>query len=143
MNKPTSQLFGLKQVKNLAVNLLTLKKSKTPFGEPLWPTGCHAMPLVILFFGVTMLLAGRHAIPVVIWWTTASATDLREVFLLSGVFYLTLLPVVFSGLPWGQQFNLKVSKASCWSSKHSPAQAICLKHHNPQKRYTDRFYLCA
>ena len=39
--------------------------------------GRHATPLVTLFFG------------------TASATDLRERFLLSGVFYLTLHPAGF------------------------------------------------
>ena len=49
-----------------------------------------------LFYGITMLLTGRHAMPVVIQWSTASATDLRERFLLSGVFfYLTLLPASF------------------------------------------------
>ena len=44
----------------------------------------------------------------------------------------------FSG-SW--QFNLKVSRASCWSSKHSPGPTICLNHSNPQKFYTGRFYL--
>ena len=38
-----------------------------------------------------------------------------------GVFYLALLPAFFE-LPWGQKFNLKVSRASCWSSKHSPVR---------------------
>ena len=28
----------------------------------------------------------------------------------------------FQGFPGRQQFNLKVSRASCWSSKHSPGQ---------------------
>ena len=35
--------------------------------------------------------------------------------------------------PCGRKFNLKVSSASCWSSKHSPGPAICLNHNNPQK----------
>ena len=52
-------------------------ESKTLFGKTPWRTGRHATPLVTLFFG------------------TASATDLRERFLLSGVFYLTLHPAGF------------------------------------------------
>ena len=48
---------------------------------------------------------------------TTSATDLRESFLFSGLFYLALLPAF--RLPWGRQFNLKDSRASCWPSKHS------------------------
>ena len=60
---------------------MTLSKLKTPFGETLWLTGRYATPLVTLYFG------------------TASATDLRERFLLSGVFYLTLLPAGFKASP--------------------------------------------
>ena len=49
----------------------------------------------------------------------------------------------FQGFPGSWQLNLKVSWASCWSSKHSPSPTICLNHSNPQKRYTGRFYLRA
>ena len=35
--------------------------------------------------------------------------------------------------PWGWQFNLKVSRASCWFSNHSHGPAICFNHNNPQK----------
>ena len=45
-----------------------------------------------------VLLTGHYAMSVVTWWSTASATDLREHFLLSSVFYLTLLPF-FQGFP--------------------------------------------
>ena len=55
--------------------------------------GQHATPLVICLFIITMLLTGHYAMPVVIFY--ASATDLRERFLLSGVFYLALLPASF------------------------------------------------
>ena len=48
-------------------------------------TGRHVTPLATLFFGVTMLFTGCHAMLVVF----------ETVFLLSGVFYLTLLPAVF------------------------------------------------
>ena len=44
-------------------------------------------------------------------------------------------------LPWGRQFNIKVSRASCWYSKHSPGPTIRLNHNNPQKRNGRRFYL--
>ena len=47
----------------------------------------------------------------------------------------------FQGLPGSRQFNLKVSRASCRSSKHSPSPTICLNHSNPQKRYDGGFYL--
>ena len=49
----------------------------------------------------------------------------------------------FQGFPGSWQFNFKVSRASCWSSKHSLGPTICLNHSNPQKRYTGRFYLRA
>ena len=47
----------------------------------------------------------------------------------------------FQGFPGSWQFNLRVSRALCWSSKHSPGPIICLNHKNPQKRYGGRFYL--
>ena len=81
--------------KNLSIIFADSKQSKRPFGETPWLMGHHATPLVTLFFIITMLLTGHHAMPVVILWFTASATDLREHFLLSGVFYLTLLPASF------------------------------------------------
>ena len=65
-------------------------------------------------------------------------TDLRESFSLSGVFYLTL---PFLLVLRSRQFNLKVSRTSCWSSKHSPGPTIHLNHNNPQNRYGGRFYL--
>ena len=72
----------------------------------------------------------------------ASTTDFRKRFLLSGIFYLhsVLLP---SRPPWCQQFNLKGSRASCWSSKHSPGSTIASNYNNPQKKHTGRFHLCA
>ena len=86
----------------------------------------------------SVLLTGHYIMPLVTWWFTTSATDLREHFLLSDIFYLALLPA-FSRFPWGQQFNLKVSQASCWSSKHSPGMTICLNHSNPQNIFVVSF----
>ena len=47
----------------------------------------------------------------------------------------------FQGFPGSRQFNLKVSKISCWFSKHSLGPTTCLNRNNPQKRYGGRFYL--
>ena len=48
--------------------------------------------------------------------------------------------LLVSRLPRGREFNLKVSRASCWSSKHSLGPAIRINHNNPQKKYSGRFY---
>ena len=66
-----------------------------------------------VFFIITMLLTGHHAMPLVIQsFFTASATDLRECFLLSGIFYLHSFLLVLRP-PWGRQFSLNISRASC------------------------------
>ena len=49
--------------------------------------------------------------------------------------------LLVSSPPQDRLFNLKVSRASCWSSKHSPGPAICLNHNNQQKRCSSGFYL--
>ena len=49
----------------------------------------------------------------------------------------------FQSFPGSRQFNLKVSRASCWSLKHNPGLTTCLKHSNPQNIYMVRFYLWA
>ena len=58
----------------------------------------------------------------------------ESVFLLSGVFHLALLST-FSRLSQDWKFNLKVSRTSCWSSKHSQSPTICLNHNNPHNIY--------
>ena len=76
-----------------------------------------------------------------------SSSDLPRVLRIwESVFYCQAFSTLHSfllvlRLPWGQQFNLKVSRILCWSLKHSPGSAICLNHSNPQKRYGGRFYL--
>ena len=52
---------------------------------------------------------------------TVSATDLREWFLLSGVFYLYLL---VSRPPWGREFNLDISRVLCWYFRSIPPVQI-------------------
>ena len=61
---------------------------------------------------VPVLLAGHYVMSVVTWSSSASATDLRDRFLLSGVFYLARISA-FLRLIWSWQFNLKISRASC------------------------------
>ena len=64
----------------------------------------------------------------------------RAFFYFSGAFSLHSFLLVLR-LPWSRKFNLKVSRASCWSSKHSHGPTICLNHNNPQKGYGGRFFL--
>ena len=78
---------------------------------------------------------------------TTNATDLRELFLLSGVLYLTLRPEIWhnlllSRLPWGRQFSLQVCRAFHWCSKHRPGPTVCLSHTVQQTVFVARFYLC-
>ena len=61
----------------------------------------------------------------------------------SQVFFTLHSFLLVLSLPWGAQFNLKVSRTLCWSSKHSCSPAIVSNNGNPQKRYGGRFYLCA
>ena len=113
-------------------------------------TGHYVLPLVLLISPmltvwdytiqwssgkVPVLLAGHYVMSVVTWSSSASATDLRDRFLLSGVFYLARISA-FLRLIWSWQFNLKISRASCWSSNHSRGLTICLNHRNPQNIYT-------
>ena len=97
--------------KNFLAIFADTKLSKTPFRETPWLTGRHVTPSVTLFFIITVLLTGHHAMPVL--------RILKQRLLLSDLFYLTLLPAGFKAQP---QFNLKVSRTSHWSSKHSPAR---------------------
>ena len=47
----------------------------------------------------------------------------------------------FQGFPGRGQFSLRVSRASCLSSKHNTSLTSRLNHSNPQKRYDGGFYL--
>ena len=92
-----------------------------------------------------------------------SATYLREIFLSSGVFYLTLLPnatgctfgvrtttthkaqqdvapTCFQGFPGSRQFFLEVAEPPNCGSKHRPSPSVCLNHTVFSQRYY--FYLC-
>ena len=70
--------------------------------------------------------------------STASATVLSGHFLLTGVFYLMLLPDIFGatcfyqGFPGSWQLFLEICRASYWSLKHRPGLSVCLIHDNPQ-----------
>ena len=92
----------------------------------------NAMPRhwKLSFFGVTMLLIGRHANGHLVIYSECCGFE-GACFTLRCFFTLQSF-MLFSRLPWGQQFNLIVSSASCWFSKHS----------NLQMGYRGRFYLC-
>ena len=71
-----------------------------------WSPCFLVLPMLLMWHYITqwssgtapVLLMGRYTVPVVTWWSTATAMDLRECFLLPGVFYLALLPA-FQGFP--------------------------------------------
>ena len=90
---------------------------------PVWLRGRYATPLVTSYFPPTLLPWVLR-----IW---------ESVFYSQAFFTLHSFLLV-SRPPWGRQFSLKVSRASCWSSKQSPGLIICLNHSNPQKFYTAR-----
>ena len=84
---------------------------------------------------------------------TVSATDLKELFLLSGVFYLTLLPDIWHNGMLHQPVFIKASlRAGSFSLKvqdlslrfETQTQPIFLfeSHSVKQKVLVDRFYLC-
>ena len=52
--------------KNFLAVFADTKLPKTPFRETPWLTGRHVTPSVTLFFIITMLLTGHHAMPVAI-----------------------------------------------------------------------------
>ena len=86
--------------------LLALNNLKTPFGETPWLTGRHTTPLVTLFFG------------------TASATDLRELFTVfysQAFFYLTLLP----GFYGAGSSSSKLAGLYADLQNIAPAQLFC------------------
>ena len=113
-----------------------------------WSPWFLFLPMLLMWHHTTqwssgtapLLLTGHYATPVVTWWSIASAPDLIERFLFSGVFYLALLPA-FSRLPCGRQFNFKVSRASCWSSKHAPARIFVWITAIHKRFIRGRFYL--
>ena len=118
--------------KNVPAVFADSKQSKSPFGETAWLTGRHATSLVTLIFIITMLLTGHHPCQ----WSSSDLSRVLRIW--ENVFYsqafLTLHPfLLVSRPPCDRQFSLKVSRASCWSSKHSPHLTICLNHNNPQR----------
>ena len=67
-------------------------------------------------------------------WSSSDLQDLRELFLPSGLFLPYAPSCWFKVFPGRRQFNLNVSRASCWSSKQSPGPTIRSNHNNPQKK---------
>ena len=112
----------------------------------------HATPVVTLFFSRTHVTYVTSHYTVIIRYSTSVTYGKscrasghlviyrecygfqRTFFTLRRFFTLhSFTPSCFSRLPWGRQFNLKVRRVSCRSSKHSPGPTICLNHKNPQK----------
>ena len=93
--------------------LLALNSQKIPLGETLWLMGHHAMPEVILFFIIAMLLTGHHAMQ---WSSSGLPWVLRicENVFYSQAFFTLHSFLLVSRPPCGRQFNLKVSRVLSW-----------------------------
>ena len=85
-----------------------------------------------------MWLTGRHATPEVSFALFPTQPFLPWVLRIwESVFYsqvfFTLHSFLLLSRPlWGRQFNLKVTRVSCWSSKHILRPAICFNHNSPE-----------
>ena len=82
-------------------------------------------------------LRGRHATPLVTRYFPPilyrECYGFERVFFVLRRFFASYSLLLVLRLPRGQQFNLRVSTASCWSSKHSPSQTIVSNDSSPQK----------
>ena len=100
--------------------------------------GLHAMPLVTFFLispcYFKMSCHGSHH-PVIY----RECYGFERKFFYAPAFFTLHSFLQFSRLPWDRQCNLKVSKTSCWPSKHG--LTINLNHNNPRKGYSGSFYL--
>ena len=117
---------------NIILFLLAINSQKFALGETPWLK--DALPcwrsLCFLIITIAMLLTGPHAMPV---GHLVHLVIYRKCYRFERAFFT--LRCFFTG---SQQFNL-VSRASCWSSKHSPSQTICLNHNNPETSWSEWF----
>ena len=119
---------------HVVIILMTLNNTiRLPLGN--YPSLCSTC----VTYGTPCHAIGHQLLPTHLF--SMSATDLRERFLLSGIFYHTLLPAFFkASLGAGSSTSrLAGLHADLWNIAPSPA--ICLNHSNPQKFYAGRFYL--
>ena len=118
--------------------LLTLSKLKTSLGESPWLTGRHVTPLVTLVLVSPCYLQDAMRCHASGHLVNRECYGFERAFYTLKRFFTWHSFLLVLRLPWGRQFNLKASWASCWSSKHSIGPNICLNHNNPQKSYTSR-----
>ena len=108
------------------------------FSPLIFTTVFRVFSLLIAFFHVTNFVAFLSGTSFLC--CTVSATDLRELFLLSGVFTLHTFPTFgticfYHGFPWSWQFFLEGCRASHWGSKLRTSLSVCLNHTVFTKRY--------
>ena len=89
-----------------------------------------------------VLLMVCYAMPVFTWWSTASAMDLREHFLLSVVFYLTLLSA-FPRLPGASSSTSKLAELQSDLRNIAPARLFVWITAIHKRYICGRFYLRA
>ena len=117
--------FTLLLIKKLFLPIKTAiftnsEQSKTPFGRNsvTYRTPCHARGHFVFYCYHVTYRTPCHAIGLLVIFTV-SAADLRERFLLSGVFTLHSFLLVLSPT-WGRKFNLNISRNSCWYFRNIP-----------------------
>ena len=106
--------------------LLTLSKSKIPFGRNsvTYGTLCHAIGHFVFYYHHVTCRTSCHASGHLVIYGECYGFERAY----SQAFFTLHSFLLVSRPRWGWQFNLKASRASCWSSKHSPGPAICLNH---------------
>ena len=119
------------------------------------PRQCHVvflvLPMLLVWYYITqwssgtapVLLKGRYATPVVTWWSTSSATDLREHFLLSGVFYFALLPAFFKASLGASSSTTTLGALHADLQNITPAQLLVWIPAIHKRFICGRFYLRA
>ena len=106
------------QVFFLALNSQKLRRNSVTYG-----TSCRVRGYFVSFI-ITNFTYRTPTMPVVIWWFTVSATDLRERFLLSRDFYLTFLPASLKTSLGAGSFSLKFAGLHADLQKIAPVFTI-------------------
>ena len=103
---------------------------------------CGVVLWALRIWESSFLLSGIFCLKLLphICHSTASATDLKELFLLSSIFYLlsflTFGTICFyEGFPGSCQYFLEGCSASYWGSKYRSRLSVCLNHTVFNKRY--------
>ena len=119
--------------------LLTGYLSIQFFGSPPFLTQSVRLPLAThslcsncITYGTPCHARGHRHCPPTLY---RECYGFERAFFYSQAFFTLHSFLLLSRPPWDRQFTLKGSRASCWSSKHSPGPTIVLNYSNPQEVY--------